>query len=105
MVRSPRYYRAGLMASRSRPSGKVTGRLPCGFVFFFQAEDGIRVRDVTGVQTCVLPISAEHDEADLERISALDRGAGVDETEQRPGAGPLDVRLPVRQVGRHRDGR
>src|SRR5471032_3510058 len=27
------------------------------FFFFFQAEDGIRVRDVTGVQTCALPIS------------------------------------------------
>src|SRR5437773_10077534 len=26
--------------------------------FFFQAEDGIRDRDVTGVQTCALPISA-----------------------------------------------
>src|SRR6266540_7053443 len=26
------------------------------FIFFFQAEDGIRVRDVTGVQTCALPI-------------------------------------------------
>src|SRR5437867_6426524 len=25
-------------------------------VFFFQAEDGIRVRTVTGVQTCALPI-------------------------------------------------
>src|SRR5437667_6667986 len=32
-------------------------------VFFFQAEDGIRDRDVTGVQTCALPIylrSVEH---------------------------------------------
>src|SRR5437667_4452020 len=29
----------------------------CLFVFFFQAEDGIRDRDVTGVQTCALPIS------------------------------------------------
>src|SRR5471032_2610812 len=28
-----------------------------GGVFFFQAEDGIRYRDVTGVQTCALPIS------------------------------------------------
>src|SRR5699024_11918983 len=29
-----------------------------GFViFFFQAEDGIRDRNVTGVQTCALPIS------------------------------------------------
>src|SRR5207248_3805954 len=27
-------------------------------VFFFQAEDGIRYRTVTGVQTCALPISA-----------------------------------------------
>src|SRR3989442_4401478 len=29
------------------------------FVFFFQAEDGIRDADVTGVQTCALPISRE----------------------------------------------
>src|SRR5438067_11668275 len=28
------------------------------FVFFFQAEDGIRDRNVTGVQTCALPTSA-----------------------------------------------
>src|SRR5699024_2409705 len=27
------------------------------FSFFFQAEDGIRDRNVTGVQTCALPIS------------------------------------------------
>jgi len=26
------------------------------YVCFFQAEDGIRDRDVTGVQTCALPI-------------------------------------------------
>src|SRR5699024_6654848 len=26
-------------------------------IFFFQAEDGIRYRNVTGVQTCALPIS------------------------------------------------
>src|SRR5437773_11444193 len=32
-------------------------RSTCSF-FFFQAEDGIRDRDVTGVQTCALPISA-----------------------------------------------
>src|SRR6266540_6226631 len=29
------------------------------FFFFFQAEDGIRDRDVTGVQTCALPILLE----------------------------------------------
>ena len=27
-----------------------------GVFFFFQAEDGIRVSPVTGVQTCALPI-------------------------------------------------
>src|SRR5699024_11662805 len=29
------------------------------YYFFFQAEDGIRDRNVTGVQTCALPISVE----------------------------------------------
>src|SRR5207249_7302271 len=29
------------------------------FLFFFQAEDGIRDRNVTGVQTCALPIYVE----------------------------------------------
>src|SRR5699024_11668202 len=29
------------------------------FFFFFQAEDGIRDRNVTGVQTCALPISVK----------------------------------------------
>src|SRR5207249_7191932 len=28
----------------------------CPYCFFFQAEDGIRDRNVTGVQTCALPI-------------------------------------------------
>src|SRR5690554_7265687 len=31
------------------------------FFLFFQAEDGIRDADVTGVQTCALPISAAPD--------------------------------------------
>src|SRR5699024_11860516 len=30
------------------------------YIFFFQAEDGIRDRNVTGVQTCALPISFSH---------------------------------------------
>src|SRR5207249_8778525 len=37
--------------SRARGVPRPTG-------FFFQAEDGIRDRNVTGVQTCALPISA-----------------------------------------------
>src|SRR5207248_8794258 len=36
-------------------------------VFFFQAEDGIRDRTVTGVQTCALPIFA----CDLGRMNRL----------------------------------
>src|SRR2546425_2043317 len=35
------------------------------FVFFFQAEDGIRDKLVTGVQTCALPISGEGGEHHL----------------------------------------
>src|SRR5256885_4041495 len=31
--------------------------------FFFQAEDGIRDYKVTGVQTCALPISLNHEDA------------------------------------------
>src|SRR5699024_11667608 len=46
--------------------------------FFFQAEDGIRDRNVTGVQTCALPISyevvpkAEVDELLLEEVPTVD---------------------------------
>src|SRR5207249_6278794 len=36
--------------------------------FFFQAEDGIRDRNVTGVQTCALPISTENCAAVLDRM-------------------------------------
>src|SRR5699024_11530543 len=32
---------------------------------FFQAEDGIRDRNVTGVQTCALPISAQYFDGDV----------------------------------------
>ena len=42
------------------------------FFFFFQAEDGIRDRDVTGVQTCALPISC----------IALVRGASGTQSDQ-----------------------
>src|SRR2546425_9198862 len=45
------------------------------FYFFFQAEDGIRDKLVTGVQTCALPIFAVRDR-DAVRVD--------------PGAGPPD---------------
>src|SRR5438094_8735232 len=54
------------------------------FFFFFQAEDGIRDRTVTGVQTCALPISLialfVGDETALElRIDEVDLLVGVTE--------------------------
>src|SRR5439155_1870043 len=49
--------------------------------FFFQAEDGIRVGHVTGVQTSALPISfllEEEGPQPVERASSLERsGAGA----------------------------
>src|SRR5207248_6769881 len=36
-------------------------------VFFFQAEDGIRDRTVTGVQTCALPIYRHYGRSDCAR--------------------------------------
>src|SRR5947207_4525819 len=40
------------------------------YVFFFQAEDGIRDHCVTGVQTCALPISRERAPAPDGRCAA-----------------------------------
>jgi len=39
--------------------------------FFFQAEDGIRDRDVTGVQTCALPISSNASNASFNASSLV----------------------------------
>src|SRR3989441_7689136 len=48
------------MACRIRPGTfKTVRRVWLRIFFFFQAEDGIRDKLVTGVQTCALPISAE----------------------------------------------
>src|SRR5699024_11857135 len=40
-------------------------------IFFFQAEDGIRGRNVTGVQTCALPISCCTQQKNIALISPL----------------------------------
>src|SRR5699024_7530360 len=42
------------------------------FYFFFQAEDGIRDRNVTGVQTCALPIWAD-ETAESEQAGSSDQ--------------------------------
>src|SRR5689334_24225327 len=49
------------------------------FVFFFQAEDGIRDGTVTGVQTCALPIY----------LTGNDAGAGAPSVEVYVGAFPV----------------
>src|SRR5215204_5524295 len=57
------------------------------FVFFFQAEDGIRDHCVTGVQTCALPILADGAELRVHptgkavlRISVQTQGQGHETT-------------------------
>src|SRR5437868_13849392 len=47
----------------------------CVVYFFFQAEDGIRDRNVTGVQTCALPICDRADPALKDVLQALKDGA------------------------------
>src|SRR5699024_10226478 len=100
------------------------------FFFFFQAEDGIRDRNVTGVQTCALPIlgssvvagadvdpAAEGDvllgvlgrlrRRDLERERAferLDREIAVDAAAQEPRQA-MRQRPRRRQVLQRRAGR
>src|SRR5256885_5327247 len=58
------------------------------FLFFFQAEDGIRDYKVTGVQTCALPISCTEGRRDhLPRPSCTERAAKAAPT-GAGGAGP-----------------
>ena len=49
------------------------------FIFFFQAEDGIRDTSVTGVQTCALPILYKDSQAEAAGAAPegdADAGAG-----------------------------
>src|SRR5699024_11777156 len=55
---------------------------------FFQAEDGIRYRNVTGVQTCALPIWLEHVfarqiEREQEHERAISRNEGTQRTDEK----------------------
>src|SRR5437667_4681945 len=65
--------------------------------FFFQAEDGIRDRDVTGVQTCALPIFGdrlEHLRHEPPRVLGLQR---------HPLRAPPPLRFHRRPLVRRRD--
>src|SRR6266498_4391163 len=73
-------------------------------VFFFQAEDGIRDADVTGVQTCALPIFDEAERL-CDRVAIVNtRLVSVGTPAQltaRRSSGSLEVRLgePLRNPG------
>src|SRR5215204_5428129 len=63
-----------------------------GFIFFFQAEDGIRDHCVTGVQTCALPIlscRSDLDEAGL--VGEDDRLYSVAQVELLEDAGDMSL--------------
>src|SRR5207248_10424084 len=60
----------------------VTYTCEANITFFFQAEDGIRDRTVTGVQTCALPIYGSDD--DTERRA---RAAGAEVRRHPANAG------------------
>src|SRR3989441_4919360 len=77
------------------------------FFFFFQAEDGIRDKLVTEVQTCALPISRDQGERRGLRLPPL----GVEEVRDRlleaelrdhPPGRPGELRVPGRAHDRRR---
>src|SRR5699024_11686320 len=70
-------------------------------LFFFQAEDGIRDRNVTGVQTCALPISsgALTNVHTSIRARARDKGKPQAEAQRRP-THSRSTRSEERRVGK-----
>src|SRR5699024_12145997 len=69
------------------------------FLFFFQAEAGIRDRNVTGVQTCALPISANSTRApSLPSSSSRSTTPSHPRTSSPPAATPN--RSEERRVGK-----
>src|SRR5437667_1257236 len=83
-------------------------------LFFFQAEDGIRARDVTGVQTCALPIFdvdrhalAQRQSLEVGAVGAqrgLVVGAAVDVVEDRLRDALFRELAQILDVGHHRHG-
>src|SRR5699024_12080804 len=81
-----------ILVARSPPHGRVRILV----LFFFQAEDGIRDRNVTGVQTCALPISAGTEAGDRpQAVAAVHR-------RRHPGHRDLLGDRRRRQTGRRR---
>src|SRR5256884_722966 len=83
----------------------------CAFIFFFQAEDGIRDVAVTGVQTCALPISSHCSWLRGRRIVASPAWPGghwradcfaVCDALRHPGDLPVPRRIPRKSTGRRK---
>src|SRR5207248_6853226 len=83
----------------------------CGRFFFFQAEDGIRDRTVTGVQTCALPIFIRAATPDTQGwrtatiwIENVQHAAGMllgfDSDIEVLSPAALRRELPTREIGR-----
>src|SRR3989441_5534430 len=66
------------------------------FFFFFQAEDGIRDKLVTGVQTCALPISSALRNLALELIRISN---DLRLLSSGPNTGFAEIVLPALQPG------
>src|SRR5207249_5460702 len=79
------------------------------FYFFFQAEDGIRDRNVTGVQTCALPIWPHKPQLPARLLQASSTGRRdtvvqfvLEETLKVLGlssSASIDTHQPLRELG------
>src|SRR5260370_42122476 len=60
------------------------------FIFFFQAEDGIRDSSVTGVQTCALPISTTITAQALDQFGRGMIGVAITFASDNPAVATVD---------------
>src|SRR5229473_1636904 len=72
------------------------------YFFFFQAEDGIRYKLVTGVQTCALPICTDGEKMSKSRGNAIALAATADETAQLIRAAKTDAQRHISYEPRSR---
>src|SRR6202521_3624466 len=73
--------------------GIYAARLTC--LFFFQAEDGIRDSEVTGVQTCALPISSRRGIRDSEVTGVQTCALPIDRKSTRLNSSQLRISYAV----------
>src|SRR5437868_10584088 len=68
--------------------------------FFFQAEDGIRDRNVTGVQTCALPISSNFSLPSFASTRLMSASAFVNSLSSLARSAAKSIRSEERRVGK-----